>query len=71
MPPSHFSMSASNKNGGRAFPPALSLLMPTSQELLDAILNANMVPCDEPQWTLLGISMAGFNFLIALSLAVG
>ena len=43
--------------------------MPTSQELLDAILNANMVPCDEPQWTLLGISMAGFNFLIALSLA--
>jgi len=42
----------------------------TNQELLDAILNANAVPCDEPQWTLLGISMAGFNFLIALSLAI-
>ena len=33
---------------------------------LDAILNAPMVRCDEVQWSLLGISLAGFNFLISL-----
>lgn len=42
----------------------------SSKELLDVILNANAVRCDEPQWTLLGISMAGFNFLIAFGLAI-
>ena len=31
---------------------------------LDAIMNTPMISCDEPQWTLLGISLAGFNFLI-------
>ena len=43
---------------------------PTSAELLDTILNANAIRCDEPQWTLLGVSMAGYNFLIALGLAI-
>lgn len=42
----------------------------TSAELLDTILNANAIRCDEPQWTLLGVSMAGYNFLIALGLAI-
>lgn len=32
---------------------------------LEAIMNTPMVSCDEPQWTLLGISLAGFNFLIS------
>ena len=32
---------------------------------LEAIMNTPMISCDEPQWTLLGISLAGFNFLIA------
>ncbi len=33
---------------------------------LDAIMNGTpLVSCDQPQWTLLGISLAGFNFLIS------
>ena len=32
---------------------------------LAAIMNAPLVRCDAPQWTLLGISLAGFNFLIS------
>lgn len=31
---------------------------------LEAIMNTPMISCDDPQWTLLGISLAGFNFLI-------
>jgi disulfide bond formation protein DsbB len=29
----------------------------------------NVVPCDEPAWTLLGLSMAGYNVLVSLALA--
>ena len=32
---------------------------------LDAIMNAPLVRCDTAPWTLLGISLAGFNFLIS------
>lgn len=32
---------------------------------LEAIMNTPMIACDQPQWTLLGISLAGFNFLIS------
>lgn len=32
---------------------------------LDAIFNAPLIRCDAAQWTLLGISLAGFNFLIS------
>ena len=32
---------------------------------LDSIMNTPLVRCDEPAWTLLGISLAGFNFLIS------
>ncbi|WP_427965961.1 disulfide bond formation protein B [Altererythrobacter sp.] len=32
---------------------------------LDAIMNAPMVRCDQAQWTLFGISLAGWNFLIS------
>ena len=32
---------------------------------LDAILNAPMIRCDQAQWTLAGISLAGFNFLFS------
>ena len=35
------------------------------ESALDAIMNAPVVRCDEPAWTLLGISLAGFNFLIS------
>jgi disulfide bond formation protein DsbB len=37
---------------------------------LDAIMGAPLVRCDSAQWTLLGISLAGFNFLISTSGAV-
>jgi disulfide bond formation protein DsbB len=34
---------------------------------LDAIMNkAPLVSCDQPQWTLLGVSLAGFNFLFSV-----
>ena len=42
----------------------------TYEELRAAILNAAPVRCDVPAWTLFGISMAGYNFLLALALAV-
>lgn len=32
---------------------------------LEAIMNTPMISCDEPQWTLFGISLAGFNFLFS------
>ena len=32
---------------------------------LEAIMNAPLVRCDEVQWSLAGISLAGFNFLIS------
>lgn len=35
------------------------------QSALDAIMNAPVVRCDEAPWTLFGISLAGFNFLIS------
>jgi len=32
---------------------------------LDAILNAPMIRCDQAQWTLFGISLAGYNLLLS------
>ena len=32
---------------------------------LEAIMNAPLVRCDEVQWSLFGISLAGFDFLIS------
>ncbi|MBC2664503.1 disulfide bond formation protein B [Novosphingobium flavum] len=38
-----------------------------SGDPLDAIMNkAPLVSCDQAQWTLFGISLAGFNFAISL-----
>jgi len=37
---------------------------------LEDILNAPLIRCDEPQWTLFGISLAGFNFLISTPAAI-
>ena len=37
---------------------------------LSAILNAPMVRCDQVQWSLAGISLAGFNFLISAPAAL-
>lgn len=35
------------------------------ESALEAIMNAPVVRCDEAPWTLLGISLAGFNFLFS------
>ena len=37
---------------------------------LSAILNAPMTRCDQVQWSLAGISLAGFNFLISVPAAL-
>ena len=37
---------------------------------LAAIMNAPMIRCDSVQWSLLGISLAGFNFLISVPAAL-
>ncbi|HSQ96245.1 MAG TPA: disulfide bond formation protein B [Croceibacterium sp.] len=37
---------------------------------LEDILNAPLIRCDQPQWTLFGISLAGFNFLFSTIAAV-
>lgn len=34
---------------------------------LDAIMNAPMIRCDEAPWSLLGVSLAGWNFLISMA----
>jgi disulfide bond formation protein DsbB len=37
---------------------------------LEAIMNAPLVRCDQVQWELWGISLAGFNFLISTAAAL-
>ncbi len=37
----------------------------SGRDVLDAILNAPLIRCDVAPWTLFGISLAGFNFLIS------
>ena len=39
----------------------------SGQSAIDAIMEAPMIRCDQPQWELLGISLAGFNFLISMA----
>ena len=39
-------------------------------DALDAIMNAPVVRCDEIAWSLFGISMAGYNMLIALAMSI-
>lgn len=34
-------------------------------DFMKQLLAAPLIRCDEPQWTLFGISLAGFNFLIS------
>jgi disulfide bond formation protein DsbB len=37
---------------------------------LEDIMNAPLIRCDVAQWTLFGISLAGFNFLISTAAAI-
>lgn len=38
--------------------------------LRDQIMNAPKARCDEPAWSMFGISMAGYNFFYSLTLAI-
>lgn len=42
----------------------------SADQLLEAIMNAPLIRCDEIAWSLFGISMAGYNFLLATGLTV-
>jgi len=44
--------------------------LPVGGDLLDSIMNAPLVRCDVAPWTLLGISLAGFNFLLSVGGAI-
>lgn len=37
---------------------------------LASIMNAPLIRCDTPAWTLFGISLAGYNFLVSMASAV-
>ena len=43
---------------------------PNAADPLAAILNAPLIRCDVAQWELMGISLAGFNFLISTAAAL-
>ncbi len=38
----------------------------SGKELLDSIMNAPLIRCDVAPWTMFGISLAGYNFLLSL-----
>ncbi|UVI40040.1 disulfide bond formation protein B [Qipengyuania spongiae] len=42
----------------------------SGQSALDSIMNAPMIRCDAAPWSFLGISLAGWNFLISTASAV-
>jgi disulfide bond formation protein DsbB len=39
-------------------------------DALEALMRAPLIRCDEVQWSLFGISLAGFNFLISTAAAL-
>jgi disulfide bond formation protein DsbB len=41
----------------------------SADELFDKIMNAPLIRCDEVAWSMLGLSMASWNAIIALVLA--
>jgi disulfide bond formation protein DsbB len=42
----------------------------TLEEMRQRILNAQVVRCDQPQWSLYGVSLAGWNLLASFVMAV-
>jgi disulfide bond formation protein DsbB len=42
----------------------------TPEQLMDQIMNAPLVRCDEVAWQLLGISMAGWNAILSVGLVL-
>lgn len=39
----------------------------TSGDAIEAIMNAPLVRCDEAPWSLFGISLAGWNFIVSVA----
>ncbi len=54
-------------NGFTACTAPTSITGATAAERLDSLLAQPIVRCDTPQWSLLGISMAGFNAIFSLA----
>jgi len=44
--------------------------LPAGGDLLDSIMNAPLVRCDVAPWSLFGISLAGYNFLLSAGGAI-
>jgi len=44
--------------------------LPAGGDMLDSIMNAPLVRCDVAPWSLFGISLAGFNFLLSVGGAI-
>lgn len=42
----------------------------TLEQARDLIFRATVVPCDKPGWVFMGISMAGWNGLVSLGMAI-
>jgi disulfide bond formation protein DsbB len=42
----------------------------TLEEMRQRILNAQIVRCDQPQWSLYGVSLAGWNLLASFAMAL-
>ena len=42
----------------------------SAEDVLNAVMNAPLVRCDEVQWQWLGISMAGWNAILSLAAAL-
>lgn len=57
-------------NGFTACTSLVSMAGQTAAQRLDSILGAPMVRCDAAQWTLGGISLAGFNAIFSLGGAI-
>jgi disulfide bond formation protein DsbB len=47
-----------------------STITGTGGDLLKSILNAPLTRCDRPAWTWMGISLAGYNFLLSCGGAI-
>ncbi|MBK5264380.1 MAG: disulfide bond formation protein B [Alphaproteobacteria bacterium] len=42
----------------------------SAQDILNSIMATPLVRCDVPQWTLLGISLAGYNAILSLGATI-
>ncbi len=44
--------------------------LPKGQSALDAVINSPLVRCDRAPWDLLGVSLAGWNFIVSTGSAI-